>query len=102
MTNAEIYKAVMAELKAAPFITTNHALTTKKAASFKFKKRTSGYYLNVELHSWPSEHERVRKEFNSWLYQKLKPYGWVPYTTSGGCGEWTYRLDGGIEFDFGP
>lgn len=103
MTNLEIYKTLMKELKEEPFVFTSKLWAIQPiTCTMKFRNRDGKFYATVTMPAQPSERETCTREFRAWLYKKLKPYGWIPYITSGGMGEWTYRLDGGIEFDFGP
>lgn len=60
----------------------------------KFVKRGDKFYLEVDLHTFPSEHERERKRFSEWLNSLCGNYGWTPHLTSGGVGKYTYRLNG--------
>lgn len=59
----------------------------------KIRNRSGKFYLTVATYSWPLEHEQCRRSFEKWLGSKVDQFGWKIHLTSGGCGEWTYRIN---------
>ena len=98
MKDVEICKAVRTVLRNQPFVvtheTTHGYYTEAVAAKLRFSNRDGKFYVKVDLQTNPSDHERERKRFYDYLFERCAQFGWVPHLTSGGCGKYTFRLNG--------
>lgn len=104
MTNDEIYTSLRHDIKDSPYHVKRESVhgyyTESWPVQFNFIKRDSGYYLKVKLHTWPSEHEKEHVKFRAWLVEMTAKYGWKPHLTSGGVGNYTYRLNSDLNLDW--
>lgn len=99
-----VYKSLKQDMTESPFVMRRESVhgyyTESRDAEFKFVKRGEKYYVQVKLGTWPSEHENEHAKFRSWLVEMTAKYGWKPHLTSGGVGNYTYRLNSDLNLDW--
>ena len=95
MEFGQILKQVREVLKEEHF-TLTYAGRRVPSEIIKIRNREGKVYLTVATMSWPSEHEQCFRSFQTWLDEKIKPFGWRSHITSGGSGEWTFRINSDI------